>query len=99
MKLLPDGLRVAFGHSRYNDRERFGPLHGCQIEVVHLRADEELQATLATGDAMVDGKITAGTVLARVRGELAQVPPEDVQYADISAKQIVGVSAALIRAT
>jgi AraC-like DNA-binding protein len=38
MKLLPDGLRVAFGHSRYNDRERFGPLHGCQIEVVHLRA-------------------------------------------------------------
>jgi DNA-directed RNA polymerase subunit beta len=65
-------------------------------KVVHLRADEELQATLATGDALTDGKITTPHVLARVRGELAQVPPEEVRFADISAKQIVGVSAALI---
>jgi AraC-like DNA-binding protein len=37
MKLFPDGLRFVFGQSRYSDRQRFGPLHGCQIEMVHLR--------------------------------------------------------------
>src|SRR5436189_2362098 len=35
-------------------------------------------------------------VLSRVRGDLAQVAANDVQFVDISPKQIVGVSAALI---
>jgi DNA-directed RNA polymerase subunit beta len=35
-------------------------------------------------------------VLARVNGDLAQVDSEEVEYVDISPKQIVGVSAALI---
>ncbi|WP_370676012.1 helix-turn-helix domain-containing protein [Pleomorphomonas sp. PLEO] len=40
MKLFPDELRFVFGQSRYMDRERFGPLHGSQIEMVHLRTGQ-----------------------------------------------------------
>ena len=66
-------------------------------EVEYLRADQEMTGTLATSDVLdTKGKIEKGMVLARVRGDLAQVPANDVQYVDISPKQIVGVSAALI---
>ncbi len=66
-------------------------------EVQHLRADEEMKAVLATSDVLDgDGVIQKGQVLARVSGDLAQVDAKDVQYVDISPKQIVGVSAALI---
>ncbi len=37
-----------------------------------------------------------GTLLGRVRGDLQQVPAEGIDYVDISPKQTVGVSAALI---
>jgi DNA-directed RNA polymerase subunit beta len=63
----------------------------------YLRADEEMKATLAPCDALdTEGKLQKGSVLARVDGDLAQVDSKDVQYVDISPKQIVGVSAALI---
>jgi len=66
-------------------------------EIEYLRADQEMKAVLATSDVLDDqGRISAGQVLARVNGDLAQVEPNDVQYVDISPKQIVGVSAALI---
>ncbi|MDP6152820.1 MAG: DNA-directed RNA polymerase subunit beta [Phycisphaeraceae bacterium] len=66
-------------------------------KVVYLRADEEMRATLAP-TAVVDdnGRIRKGAVLARVDGDLAQVPASEVDYVDVSPKQIVGVSAALI---
>jgi len=64
---------------------------------MHLRADEEMKVTLAPTDVLdPDGKLVQGGVLARVDGDLTQVPSSDVQYVDISPKQIVGVSAALI---
>jgi AraC-like DNA-binding protein len=51
MKLFPDDLRFVFGQSRYADRERFGPLHGCQIEMVNIRAGRvEINADGATYD-------------------------------------------------
>ena len=62
-----------------------------------LRADEEMAAVLAPNDAIDDnGKLHDGLVLARINGELAQVTSKEVEYIDISPKQIVGVSAALI---
>ncbi|MHC4590638.1 MAG: DNA-directed RNA polymerase subunit beta, partial [Planctomycetota bacterium] len=65
--------------------------------VEFLRADQEMKGVLATSDVLDDaGKIRAKHVLARVSGDLATVEPNDVQYVDISPKQIVGVSAALI---
>lgn len=67
-------------------------------EVGYLRADEDMKAVIAA-PATVDqqtGKIPEGMVLAMKGGELAQVPNNDVGYVDVSSKQIVGVSAALI---
>ncbi|MEM7681562.1 MAG: DNA-directed RNA polymerase subunit beta [Planctomycetota bacterium] len=66
-------------------------------EVVRLRADEEMKITLGPTDALQDdGTLTKGPVLARVDGDLAQVDSSQVEFVDISPKQIVGVSAAMI---
>jgi DNA-directed RNA polymerase subunit beta len=66
-------------------------------KIIHLRADEEMKAVLAPADALsLDGKIRKGLVIARVDGELSQVDSSKVDYIDISPKQIVGISAALI---
>ena len=66
-------------------------------EIKYLRADEEIKATLAPADSLdMDGKLRKGHVLARVEGDLSQVASDQVEYVDISPKQIVGVSAALI---
>ncbi|MFN0132981.1 MAG: DNA-directed RNA polymerase subunit beta [Phycisphaerales bacterium] len=66
-------------------------------KVIHLRADEEMQAVLAPCDAMdAEGRLKKGSVLARVSGELQEIDSGEVQYVDISPKQLVGISAALI---
>jgi DNA-directed RNA polymerase subunit beta len=66
-------------------------------KVVYLRADEEMRAILAPADSLDEtGRIRRGTILARVNGELAEVQSDQVEYLDISPKQIVGISAALI---
>ncbi len=66
-------------------------------EVVRLRADEELKKVLATSDMLdKEGRFAAGNTLARIDGDLAEVPPTGVEFVDISPKQIVGVSASLI---
>jgi DNA-directed RNA polymerase subunit beta len=67
-------------------------------EIAPLRADEEMRALFAP-PGVVDrkaGKIPEGTVLGRRGGDLAQVDSKEIDYVDISPKQIVGVSAALI---
>jgi DNA-directed RNA polymerase subunit beta len=67
-------------------------------DVVYLRADEEMRAIFAP-PSVIDPKtqkIKDGMVIARKSGELASVNSEDVQYIDVSPKQIVGVSASLI---
>ena len=70
-------------------------------EVVYLRADEEMEAVLAPPDVLErtprnDYRVPDEHVLARAKGEVDLVSGEDVQYVDISPKQTVGVSAALI---
>ncbi len=67
-------------------------------EVVYLRADEEMEVTFAPPSAVRPGtdKLQDGVVLARRHGELSQVDSKDVDYVDISSKQIIGISAALI---
>jgi DNA-directed RNA polymerase subunit beta len=67
-------------------------------EVEYLRADEEMKAVFAPPTSVdpQSGKLHKGLVLARERGELSHVPSEKVDYVDISPKQIVGISAALI---
>jgi len=67
-------------------------------EVDYLRADEEMKAIFAPPSAIdsESGEITEEFVLAREAGELAHVSRDQVDYIDISPKQIVGVSASLI---
>jgi DNA-directed RNA polymerase subunit beta len=63
----------------------------------YLRADEEMKAILAPPDVVEkDHHLRKGSVLARVQGDLATVPSKEVQYIDISPRQTVSVSAALI---
>jgi DNA-directed RNA polymerase subunit beta len=65
--------------------------------VVQLRADEESQAYLAPADTPSDGhKINHDRVIARIGGDFSYVNADNVQYIDISPKQMVGVSAGLI---
>ncbi len=66
-------------------------------KIVHLRADEEMKAILAPADALdKEGRLKKGPILARVDGELSEVASDRVDFIDISPKQIVGISAALI---
>ncbi len=67
-------------------------------EVYWMRADEESEAYLAPADAPIDdhGKIKGPQVLARYQTDFHLVPVEQVQFIDISPKQMVGVSAGLI---
>ncbi len=75
-------------------------VENCNItdEVVYLRADEEMEMVFAPPSEVDVEKncLREGLVLARKEGELATVPREEVQYVDVAAKQIVGISASLI---
>jgi DNA-directed RNA polymerase subunit beta len=63
----------------------------------YLRADEEMKSILAPPDVVEkDHNLKKGFVLARVQGDLATVASKEVQYVDISPRQTVSVSAALI---
>ena len=64
----------------------------------YLRADEEMKSILAPPDVVEgkEGNLKKGLVLARVQGDLATVPSKEVQFIDISPRQTVSVSAALI---
>ena len=68
-------------------------------EIVHLRADEELDKILAPADTAVDpktGKIVDAEILGRKNDDFLVVKSKDVSYMDVSPMQLVGVSAALI---
>jgi DNA-directed RNA polymerase subunit beta len=66
-------------------------------EVVWLRADQEYEAKLAPADTQVEkGKIVEDHIVARYRGDFETIASSDVEYIDISPKQMVGVSAGLI---
>lgn len=66
-------------------------------EVNWLRADEESLNYLAPADVPSDGhKLTQDRVIARYGGDFGYVAADQVQYIDISPKQMVGVSAGLI---
>ena len=67
-------------------------------EVEFFRADQESNQVMAPADTEIDAKgaLVGPRVLARRDGDNVEVAPEEVDYVDVSPKQIVGVSAALI---
>ena len=67
-------------------------------EIEYLTADVEEPYTIAQANAEIDpkGKLVDDRVSARRRGNFVMVPPSEVQYIDVSPKQLVGVSTSLI---
>ncbi len=67
-------------------------------QVRYLRADEEMREVLAPPEAVdpKTGCLSEGAIIVRKYGDLGQVPSKEATYVDISPKQTVGVSAALI---
>ena len=66
-------------------------------EIVYLSASEGERYIIAEATSPIDKKgHLLGTVSARVGHDFRILTPEEVQYMDVSPKQIVGVSAALI---
>ena len=67
-------------------------------EVKYLRADEEHNQVLSPADTILssDGVFAEERVMGRVNGDYKYVQPDQVDYCDVSPKQIVGVSASLI---
>ncbi len=105
----PEGTNIGLiaSLSIYSDIDEYGFLvtpyrvvHDGKVNgsVKYLRADEEMKGVLAPPDVVPNKstEIQKGQVLARVQGDLATVPSKEVQYVDISPKQTVSVSAALI---
>ena len=67
-------------------------------EVDYLRADQEYGYFIAPADTTLDDKglIVEERVLARKDGDNVEIPPEEIDYMDVSPQQIIGISAALI---
>ena len=67
-------------------------------EVVYLSAMEEGRYNIAQANEEVDakGKLTNDLVSCRKAGNAMLLPPADIQYMDVSPKQLVSVAAALI---
>ena len=66
-------------------------------EVEWLRADQEHDAFLAPADVKIENdRIVGETMIARHHGDFFMVPTDQVEYIDVAASQMVGVSAGLI---
>ncbi|HET7533599.1 MAG TPA: DNA-directed RNA polymerase subunit beta, partial [Nocardioidaceae bacterium] len=68
-------------------------------EVHYLSADEEDKHVIAQANAVIDadGNFTDERVLVRTKGgEVEYIPGEDVDYMDVSARQMVSAATALI---
>ncbi|HDQ26759.1 MAG TPA: DNA-directed RNA polymerase subunit beta [bacterium] len=67
-------------------------------EIEYLTADKEDSFKIGPADVIVDdkGRITQEVVLVRSKGDYPVVPPEEVDYIDVSPKQVVSVAASLV---
>ena len=67
-------------------------------EVVYLSAMDEGRYTVAQANAALDakGKLTEDLISCRRGGEYLVARPEDIEFIDVSPKQLVAVAAALI---
>ena len=77
----------------------------CQVQnsklgdtIEYLRADEDLVSVLAPADLPRDekGRILGDRVICRESGDFRPLATEEIDYVDVSPKQLVGVSASLI---
>jgi DNA-directed RNA polymerase beta subunit len=105
----PEGPNIGLitslaSYARVND---YGFIEVPYRKVVNGKATEEVQFfsaiegerfIIAEATSTIDkkGKLADETISAREGGDFRMVTPEEVQYMDVSPKQVVGISAALI---
>ncbi|MBP2016904.1 DNA-directed RNA polymerase subunit beta [Symbiobacterium terraclitae] len=67
-------------------------------EIVYLTADEEDENVIAQANEPIneDGTFVRDRITCRYRDEILQVPPNQVDYMDVSPKQVVSIATALI---
>jgi DNA-directed RNA polymerase subunit beta len=67
-------------------------------DILYLQADDEEKYYITSANALSDeeGYITDKTVVARHKGEIIEIPTEKVDLIDVSPRQVIGASAALI---
>jgi DNA-directed RNA polymerase subunit beta len=67
-------------------------------EVIYLSAMEEGRYTVAQANSAIDakGRFTDDLVVVRHSGDVQLIPPDKVDFMDVSPKQLVSVAAALI---
>jgi DNA-directed RNA polymerase subunit beta len=67
-------------------------------DVEFLSADEEAECIIAQANAPLDenNRFIRDIVMARMRGDFPAVPPQRIQYMDVSPKQLVSAAASLI---
>jgi len=67
-------------------------------EIVYITADEEDEYVIAQANEPLDaeGRFIDKKVTARVRNEIVVVPVSEVEYMDVSPKQVVSVATAMI---
>jgi len=84
-------MKTVLGPPDVVDEGKDGELHPVVPREEYLRRMRD-----GSDGARKPRKLKDGAVLARVHGELQQSTSDDIEYVDISPKQTVGVSAALI---
>ncbi len=67
-----------------------------EVEYMDAGCIERFVVSEATTPVDENGKITGDLISVRVGGDFKMVPPSEVQYADVSPKQIVSIAASLI---
>ncbi len=65
-------------------------------EVVYMNADQEEGKTIAQANSKIDGGKLIGRVTARRGDDFVEIDPTEVDFMDVSPKQVVSVAAGLI---
>lgn len=65
-------------------------------EIKYMAADEEYDHVIAQANEIKDGVLHGERIVARIAGETVMVPKEEIDYADVSPRQIVSVATACV---
>jgi len=65
-------------------------------EIHYMPADEENDHVIAQANEIVGGKLKEGKVVARIAGETVMADRDQIDYADVSPRQIVSVATACV---
>ncbi len=65
-------------------------------EIHYMPADEENDHVIAQANEIKDGKLVGERIVARIAGETVMANRDDIDYADVSPRQIVSVATACV---